>query len=115
MRPCSALKESCCSIAPDEKEVFWKRARWVDYSGAIANGKIEGITLFDHSDNPNFPTHFQVRNDGWMGASLTFDSPSQVGPGPALRLRYGLYVDYGMREEEVINAKWKFFADLNKK
>ena len=55
--------------AVNEKEVLWKKARWVDYSGAIINDKIEGITLFDHPSNPNYPTYFHVRNDGWMGAS----------------------------------------------
>ncbi|MFX1296902.1 MAG: hypothetical protein ACFFD2_18850, partial [Promethearchaeota archaeon] len=26
----------------------WKPARWVDYSGAIETGTIEGVTLFDN-------------------------------------------------------------------
>ena len=98
--------------AVNEKEVFWKRARWVDYSGPIASGKQEGITLFDHPDNPNFPTYFHVRNDGWMGASLTFDAPRTIQPVKPLHLRYGLYIHSDMKPKDTIEAKWKQFTQV---
>lgn len=98
--------------AVNEKEVFWKRARWVDYSGPIASGKQEGITLFDHPDNPNFPTYFHVRNDGWMGASLTHGGPRTIHPDKPLHLRYGLYIHSDMKSKDTIEAKWKQFAKI---
>jgi Family of unknown function (DUF6807) len=94
----------------NEKAVFWKRARWVDYSGAIADGVLEGVTLFDHPENPNHPSHFHVRNDGWMGASLTFDGPREIAPGNPLHLRYGLYVHSEMKPPAAIEAQWQRFA-----
>ena len=97
----------------NEKGVFWKKARWVDYSGAITNGKIEGITLFDHPNNPNFPSHFHVRNDGWMGASLTFEGPREIRPDKPLQLRYGLYVHSDMKSIESIEAGWKRFTRIS--
>ncbi|UCE50717.1 MAG: PmoA family protein, partial [Phycisphaerales bacterium] len=96
--------------AVNEKEVFWKRAKWVDYSGAIASGKVEGIALFDHPDNPNFPTYFHVRDDGWMGASLTFDGPREIPPGQSLHLRYGLYIHSDAKPREVIGKMWQRFT-----
>src|SRR5262249_28232058 len=69
---------------------FRKRARWVDYSGPIATGVAEGLTLLDHPSNPNHPSAFHVRDDGWMGASLTLDRAITIDPGKPLRLRYGL-------------------------
>jgi hypothetical protein len=98
--------------AVNEKEVLWKKARWVDYSGAVTNDKIEGITLFDHPDNPNYPSYFHVRNDGWMGASLTFDSPREIKPAEPLHLRYGLYVHSDMKPSEAIEAEWKQFTKI---
>jgi hypothetical protein len=96
----------------NEAGVFWKSARWVDYSGAIAPDKIEGLTLFDHPGNTNHPSVFHVRDDGWMGASLTFAGPIELKPGAPLRLRYGLYVHRGMPAPQVIDEAWRGFAAL---
>ncbi|OHB66487.1 MAG: hypothetical protein A2Y77_03145 [Planctomycetes bacterium RBG_13_62_9] len=93
----------------NEKEVLWKQARWVDYSGAIEDGKIEGITLFDHPGNPNHPSYFHVRNDGWMGASLTYDTPREIQPDHPLHLRYGLYIHREMKPRDTLEAVWKRF------
>lgn len=96
----------------NEKEILWKRARWVDYSGAIENGRIEGITLFDHPGNPNHPSYFHVRNDGWMGASLTFDGPREITPDQPLRVRYELYVHSEMKAPAQIEEQWRRFAQM---
>lgn len=93
-----------------ENGCLWKRARWVDYSGPIRTGVNEGITLFDHPANPNHPTYFHVRNDGWMGASLTYDAPRPIAPEAPLRLRYGLYVHRGVPAPEAIERQWQAFA-----
>jgi hypothetical protein len=98
--------------AMNEKEVFWKRTRWVDYSGPVARGKQEGITFFDHPENPNFPTYFHVRNDGWMGASLTFDGPRTIQVDKPLHLSYGLYIHSDIKPANAIDAKWKQFAKI---
>ena len=70
----------------------------------------EGITLFDHPANPNHPTYFHVRNDGWMGASLTYDAPRTIAPEAPLRLRYGLYIHRGVPAPETIERQWQAFA-----
>jgi hypothetical protein len=90
---------------------FWKRARWVDYSGPILTGVNEGITLLDHPANPNHPSVFHVRQDGWMGSSLTFDAARVIEPGTPLRLRYGLYVHRGVPALSLIDRQWKAFAN----
>jgi hypothetical protein len=94
----------------NEQGVFWKPAKWLDYSGPIAPGINEGLTLLDHPANPNHPAVFHVRDDGWMGASLTFDGPREIGPGQPLRLRYGFWVHGGVPATEEIENQWKAFA-----
>ena len=99
----------------DEPAMFRKPARWVDYSGPIANaagGKIvqEGIALMDYPANPGHPAPFHVRRDGWMGACLTLNQPLSVEPGKPLVLRYGLYVHSGVPAPAAIEAVWKQFA-----
>ncbi len=100
-----------------EGEIFGKRLHWVDYSGPVACGRgpdrktvIEGITFFDHPDNPRFPTHWHVREDGWMGASFCMQQEYDVVTAKPLVLRYLLYVHRGacsMSKAEKIET---FFA-----
>jgi hypothetical protein len=94
----------------NEKEVFWKAARWVDYAGPITPRTTEGITLMDHPSNPNHPAVFHVRNDGWMGASVSFDAPRVLKPGTPLILRYGFHVHSGLPSTNEIQRHWTAFA-----
>ncbi len=96
----------------NEKEILWNRAKWVDYSGPITNEKIEGITLFDHPSNPNHPTYFHVRGDGWMGASLTYDGAMTIHPVKSVHLRYALYIHNDFIPVDKIEKQWERFTHL---
>ena len=96
--------------AVNETNVFWKRARWVDYSGAMASNSVEGITFFDHPANPNHPSYFHVRDDGWMGASLTFDAARVIETNKPLQLRYGFHVHSGLPETNQLQKRWSEFS-----
>jgi hypothetical protein len=98
--------------AVNESQVHEKSARWVDYSGPITPGSREGITLLDHPQNPNHPSVFHVRDDGWMGAALTFAAPRTIEPGQPLKLRYGLWVHSGVPAAETINGQFAEFAKI---
>lgn len=64
-----------------EPAIFGQRAKWMDYSGPVpggdadGNGIVEGVTYFDHPSSPTHPSHWHVREDGWMGASLCMHEP----------------------------------------
>jgi hypothetical protein len=97
----------------DEAEVLWKQAKWVDYSGPITRAAIEGITLMDHPQNPNHPTFFHVRNDGWMGTSLTYDQERRIEKQAPLQLRYGLWVHRDVPTAERIDEVFATFAKID--
>lgn len=82
-----------------EPNVFGQSAQWMDYSGtAIADNKkstIQGITYFDHQNNPNYPAHWHVREDGWMGASLCRLADVTISPSKPLTVRYLLHAHLG--------------------
>ena len=96
----------------NELGVFWKPARWVDYSGAVASNVIEGITFLDHPTNPNHPSVFHVRNDGWMGASLTFSNALTIETNKPMGLRYGFYMHRGLPGASALDARWKDFTNV---
>jgi hypothetical protein len=46
-----------------------------------------------------------------MGACLTFEAERVIPPGKPLALRYGLYVHSGTPAPELLDARWKAFAE----
>jgi hypothetical protein len=94
----------------DEAAVFRKPARWVDYSGPVTAQQTGGITLMDHPSNVSFPSPFHVRNDGWMGVSLTLNRELRIESGKPLRLRYGLWMHGGVPRQETAEKRWQAFT-----
>jgi hypothetical protein len=93
----------------NEKGVFWKSARWVDYAGRVAPETVNGITLMDHPSNPRHPSYYHVRDDGWMGTSFCLYEPYVLKKGESLTLRHALYV-HGDRTAQQIESAWEAFA-----
>lgn len=107
--------------AVGEREIFGKPARWMDYSGPVRAGAVprtdlasgrrepadnepgqqtvvEGITYFDHADNPGYPARWHVREDGWMGASFNLAGPYVIRRDKPLVLRYLLHAHAGVAD-----------------
>ena len=100
-----------------EKEIFAKQARWVDYSGPVSVGRgpdrktaVEGITYFDHPKNPRYPTHWHVREDGWMGASFCMQEGHQLTAESPLKLRYLLQAHHGPYDPAKAQSVHEMFA-----
>lgn len=87
-----------------EPAIFGNQARWMDYSGPVPGGADEGITYFDHPSNPNAPTHWHVREDGWMGASACYSGPIMATVTQPLVLRYLLQAHHGKVDTAIANA-----------
>lgn len=95
-----------------EPAIFGKRAKWMDYSGptvAVPKGR-EGIAYFDHPANPNFPSHWHVREDGWMGAGFCFGDPHTLEKDDPLILRYLLLGHSGLADRAELSAVATAFA-----
>jgi len=50
------------------REVWGKRAKWVDYWGTI-DDKTVGVAIFDHPGNPRHPTWWHARDYGLIAAN----------------------------------------------
>jgi hypothetical protein len=96
-----------------EPGTFRKPARWMDYSGSVAEGVREGLTLLDHPKNAGHPSPFHVREDGWMGAMLSTEKAVTIVRGTPLHLRYGVYAHGGSARPEHLDRHWDDFAKLD--
>ena len=100
-----------------EESIFGNQARWMDYSGPVASGHgpdrktaVEGITYFDHPENPRFPTPWHVREDGWMGASFSMHDDYTITADAPLRLRYLLHAHRGAYDPAEAQSAHEAFA-----
>ena len=95
-----------------EKAIFGKSAKWMDYSGptaAVPDGR-EGVAYFDHPSNPNYPSHWHVREDGWMGAGFCLKSAHALKKDAPLVLRYLLLAHSGKAGEKELQKVAVDFA-----
>lgn len=95
-----------------EPAIFGKRARWMDYSGPVTPMAVNGIGFFDHLSNPGHPTHWHVREDGWMGASACFAEAKLITKMQPLVLRYLLWAHDGDVDAKKANEVFDAFAKL---
>lgn len=101
-----------------ESEIFGRRARWVDYSGPVAAGRgpgrttvMEGITFHDHPENKRYPTHWHVREDGWMGAAFCLQEGFTIRAGAPLTLRYLLHAHRGRYDQAKAETVHEMFSN----
>jgi len=90
----------------NEEAVFQQPAGWVDFSGRVAADAVNGITLFDHPENPGHPPAFHVRDEGWVSPCFTKDAPYTLELGEKLVLRYRLYVHDSDSDAERLETHW---------
>jgi len=92
--------------AVNEREVFHKAASWCDYSGLVTDTLRNGIAIFDHPDNPHYPSHWHVRSDGWMSPCHFLHHDHQIGLDETLQLNYRLLVHNGDVNDADVQKKY---------
>lgn len=88
-----------------------KTARWVAFKGTAQNGTPACVAIFDHPDNPRYPSWWQTRTQyPYMNPSLTCKEDYRLPAGKTLTLTYGVLVHSGPGTPEAVEAAWKRFA-----
>ncbi|MGO4880015.1 MAG: PmoA family protein [Bryobacteraceae bacterium] len=87
-----------------EKQVWGKRADWVDFYGTV-DGEPLGIAMFDYPANPRHPTWWHARGYGLFAANIfglhDFENDKSkngsltLAPGESLRFRYRVIIHPG--------------------
>ena len=63
-----AKGNSVNSEGVEGKDMWGKRAKWVDYWAPI-EGEVAGVAIFDHPENPRHPTWWHARTYGLVSAN----------------------------------------------
>ena len=70
----------------------------------------EGVTFFDHPDNPGSPVSWHVRGDGWLSPAFNLREGHVLKKKSPLVLRYALHVHAGELDEKAAAARHRLFA-----
>ena len=99
------------SEGPLEPEGRGSKARWVDFTGKVAEGRLAGLAILDHPDNPRHPSSW------WLSASMPYFSPAvlfhkpyTLPAGQTLALQYRIFVHAGHAGKDVLESEWKEFV-----
>ena len=103
-----------------EKQIWGKRANWVDYSGTVAGKKL-GIAIFDDPTNPKHPTYWHAREYGLFavnpfGEHDFLSDPKRDGSitipaGGSLTFRYRVLIHHGDAAEAKIADAYGQYAE----
>jgi hypothetical protein len=103
-----------------DDQTWGKKAKWCDYYGP-AEGKLVGVAIFDHPENPRHPTWWHVRDYGLFAANpfgqhdfekLPDKSAGNltVPAGKSITFRYRFYFHEGDEKQGNVAAKYEEYA-----
>ncbi len=103
----------------DIKDIWGKRANWVDYSGEV-DGESLGIAIFDNPANIKHPTYWHARDYGLFavnpfGEHDFYNDPKRDGSvtiakGDSLILRYRVLIHHGDAAEAHVAEAYDRYA-----
>jgi hypothetical protein len=125
IRVVRALEESSGMTMTDsegragEKQIWGKRANWVDYSGTV-EGREVGVAILNHSSNPKHPTYWHARGYGLFAANPFgerdfYSDPKRDGSltipaGESLTFRYRVLIHEGDAAAAHVAEAWTQYA-----
>lgn len=90
------------------------REAWADIAGEFSGGGVEGVTILQHPDNPDYPGEWVEYPDlNWV--QPTFPRAGRRYPlvqGEPLVLRYRLWLHRGRVGEEDLRRVWLSYLDM---
>jgi len=98
-----------------DKEFNNAKARWCDYIIEPRPGKRAGIAIFDHPDNPRFPTGWYVILSTpmkYFSPAFLYYEPYTLPAGRSLTLRYRILVHPGGTDKRLCENQWRQFSKI---
>jgi hypothetical protein len=105
--------------AQTEKNVWGKRADWVDYDGVVEGQKV-GIVVFDHPQNDRHPPRWHVRDYGLFAVNpfgvkdfepnASSRGGHELAAGKSMRFRYRVIVHPGDTPKKKVAGWYSEYA-----
>ena len=105
--------------AVGEKDIWGKRANWVDYYGNV-DGEEVGIAIFDNPHNLRHPTTWMARGYGLFAVNpfglrefyhnSKLDGSYTIPSGGSLTLRYRVLIHNGDDQQAGVAEAWQRYA-----
>jgi hypothetical protein len=103
-----------------DEDTWGKRAAWCDYYGPVGD-KTVGVAMFDHPQNPRYPTWWHVRDYGLFAANPTgqheFEKLTNktagdltIPAGQSLTFKYRFYFHEGDEKQGAVAEHYKAFV-----
>ena len=93
-----------------DKQAHGKKARWVDFSGELPDGKEAGITIFDHPDNLRYPSPWYVEKGmPYFSPAVLFNKPYKIKAKESLTLWYRILIHPGRADKKTLERECKAF------
>ena len=107
-----------------DKDAWGTRAKWCDCYGPV-DGKTAGVAIFDHPDNPRYPTWWHVRTYGLFAANpfgqAQFEKlpdkeagALKIAAGKSVTFRYRFYFHEGDTDAAKVADHYRDFVTLVK-
>jgi len=94
-----------------EKACSRKRARWIDFSGTLADSQEAGMAIFVHPDNLGQPpTWCVIQKMPYFNPVFAGADDYTLAAGKTLTLRYRMLVHPGLMTRQQVEAAWKAFS-----
>jgi hypothetical protein len=107
------------SGAVGEKDIWGKRANWLDYSGPV-DGQVMGIGMMDHPGNWAHPCRWHARDYGLVGTNPFANAAFEKGAsaeghtqksGESLLFRYRVLFHKGDAKQGMVDAAYHAWID----
>ena len=109
-RPAGRREEVITTMAGVQQDSDLVPSPWGDFSGRFGDGeRLSGLAIFQHSENPRFPSGWCLRHYGFLGVDFPGTEPFELRPGEPLRLRYRVWVHRGDAEDGKVREMYEAF------
>ena len=93
-----------------DKQIHGKKARWVDFSGELPDGKEVGITIFDHPENLRHPSPWYVEKGmPYFSPAVLFDKPYTIAARESLEMWYRILIHPGRADKKFLEKECEAF------